>query len=156
MHSQHVHNSITQLRQETNLPSLRVVWQAMRTRPDARGVPRLARVAFTLAIDVLDEQHAMIEAWTESRDQRGTVFHRQLVRCDITHDGRHLHLDATDDHGHRWLRLTVPADTLAHDSREHVRPVFAQTSLLAQAGFAAGTFDPPVMQSMTRQALATA
>lgn len=141
MKSQHVDTSTPRKRQDSNRPSLRVVWPAMRSQPDARGVPHLARVAFTLAVDVLDDQHAMIEAWTESPDHRGTVFHRQPVRCEIAHDDRFLHLDATSDDGERWLRLTVSVD----ESTDAARPVFAQTSLIAQAGFAAGSFDPPML-----------
>lgn len=141
MPGQQVNKSTSQEPIERSLPSLRIVWAAIRSLSDAGGATRLARVSFTLAIDVLDDQHAMIEAWTENPDHRGTVFHRQPVRCEITHDGRHFHLDATGDDGDRWLRLTMSVD----EASEATRPTFAQTSLIAQAGFAAGSFDPPML-----------
>jgi len=145
MQSQHIDQSASRKQIERQLPSLRIVWPAMRSSPDAGGVPHLARVAFTLAVDVLDDQHAMIEAWTESPDHRGTVFHRQPVRCEIAHDDRFLHLDAIGDDGGRWLRLTISADESGDQLADDARPVFAQCSLLAHAGFVAGTFDPPTL-----------
>ena len=93
----------------------------------------------------------MIEAWTESPELQKTVLHRQPVRCEIVQDSRFVHLDAIADDGDRWLRLTLNADELHINEvgdrfADTARPVFAQCDLLAEAGFAAGAFDPPTLQ----------
>ena len=146
MQSQQLDKSTSRMRQDSNPPSLRIAWPAMRSLSDARGVPRLGHVAFTLAVDVLDDQHAMIEAWTEGQEQQKTVFHRQPVRCEIRRDDRFLHLDAIGDDGDRWLRLTIATDESGDQRADAARPMFAQCDLLIQAGFAAGAFDPPTLQ----------
>jgi len=124
----------------------------MRLLASDDGPPRLVRERLSLAIDVLDDGHAMLEAWIERPDHRGTILHRQPVKCAVLRNERFLHLDAIVDDGACWLRLSVQSERVA----DPVRPVFAQTSLLEQAGFVAGAFDPPAMQWIVREAMATA
>jgi len=157
MKSPPVENSLHQHRKIPTLPRMRIVWRAMRSMPDAKGLLRLARISFTLAIDVMDGHHAVIEAWTESPAQRMTIFQRQPVRCEIAHDDRFVHLDASGEDGERWLRVTIMIDELGDqfggefnntprdEPNRPIRPVFAQCGLLAQAGFAGGSFDPPTL-----------
>lgn len=88
-----------------------------------------------LSLHLVDQRHALLEMWVQTPRQRYSVLRRQPVSCSITDDGHMLHLDAALD-GRRVVSIS-----LDHDDRL----LYARSGLLEQAGFGAGSFDPPTL-----------
>jgi hypothetical protein len=139
-----------EVRSEGRLPEspIEIRWSAIRPvatdeRTDARA-PFTACSAFVLLVQALDEQHVLLETWLESPAGSRTVLERQPAKCSIVPDGNLLHLDV-ERNGRRVLALTLEEQALGRRNGRDGggRPRYAATTLLAQAGFTAGSYDPP-------------
>ena len=101
--------------------------------PDAVTQPTHQPQALVLSIAVLADDHAIFEAWLERPGGRRTVLSRQPLPCRITSEGSMHHLDCTHE-GRRIVALTLGAGG---------EVAYARSDLLAAAGFAGGSYDPP-------------
>lgn len=91
------------------------------------------RLSFVIALQLVNDRRALIEAWLETPSGLRTMLRRQPVACAASIHGRLLHVDAHLD-GRRVLALSlVPGD----------RIMYARSPLPAEAGFAPGACDPP-------------
>ena len=114
---------------------------------DLDGASGHADVAVVVAVEPVDHQHVILEAWLELPRRRQTLLSRRTRRGQWIHDGRLAHLDVTDD-GVHILRATVADED---------RLMFAATDLLAKVGFGPGTADPPALRrSMAGRVIASA
>jgi len=125
-----------------------ISWPCTRRARDRRGgEPALERVSCVLSIQPLDAQHAAIECWIESSGVRlKTVLHSTTRPCSINGDAAMTHIDATAANGTRLLALSI--------NHAHQRIVYAQSTLLREAGFCGGTFDPPMLLATIDQRIA--
>lgn len=94
---------------------------------------RPRRIDFVLTIQILEADHAIFEAWIELPKGRKTILPRQPLSCETSSDETFLHIDCKHD-GKRLLALSMTSDEST---------TYAQSDLLAEAGFRGGTFDPP-------------
>jgi hypothetical protein len=104
--------------------------------PDGRR-PDDPRLELVIALAPVRGDHAVIEAWLEAPGYRRSVLEAQPARCDVTRDGRLLHVDASVA-GRRVVSLSLDL--------EDDRLLFATSPLLRSAGLAPGAFDPPTLQ----------
>jgi hypothetical protein len=112
-----------------------------RTRELADG-QALERGACVVAVQPLDAQHAVIECWVESGGVRQlTILHSTTRPCALASSAEMMHLDVLAADGSGLLALSIHA---ADGSVAYVR-----SPLLREAGFLAGTYDPPTLQAMT-------
>ncbi|MBT8486566.1 MAG: hypothetical protein HKO59_14075 [Phycisphaerales bacterium] len=111
--------------------SLEFRWSALRA--DEAGKPR--RSELVIAVNPVDADHCVFEAWLEGPCGVRTVLPRQPVACRRGCHAGLVHVDAEPD-GRRLLRATFRPQTPG-------RPLYAQTTLLATAGLAPGAYDPP-------------
>ncbi len=94
------------------------------------------RIRFVLALQLVNEQHAVIEAWLETPKGVRSVMKRQPVTCEVifdSHSSKMIHIDARLE-GRRIITLTMGEDH---------RLIYARSSLLEDAGFTPGACDPP-------------
>ena len=89
----------------------------------------------------------LLRAWTETEDGPVEVRPVQPMRGQIAVHGSLLHVDIPDDNGTpRVLSLTIDLDATEGPL------LFAQSSLLAEAGFGPAAYDPPQAQVRRRDA----
>ncbi|MHC5113124.1 MAG: hypothetical protein ACYTGP_01690 [Planctomycetota bacterium] len=102
-----------------------------------------------VTLEPVDTEHALLEAWVEGpRGVRPTVA-RQPVSCTSGVHGGFLHADAHLD-GRRVLAVSVPTEPKPA-TPDGLRPImFAQSTLLAAAGFPPGGCDPPTARLRTK------
>lgn len=91
-----------------------------------------------VSIQVLADDRAMLESWHERSTDRRPVLIRTMVHCRRVIDGELLHLDCEHD-GRRLLALTLNAED---------EVIYARSTLLADVGFAGGSFDPPTLRRL--------
>ena len=127
--------------------AVEVGWSSLRDQGAGRP-PHLLRAEFILRIEILNRDHALVESWVESDGASREVFRRRTVRLLLGSDERFVHIDvAADDRpdGQRLAALTL--ETRTNSPLVH-RLVYAQTSLLHDAGFHAGSCDRPRLMNM--------
>jgi hypothetical protein len=95
--------------------------------------------ALVLSMQLLPDDHAVLEAWLEHPGGRRQVLDRAPFPCRATVDQDMIHLDCTHD-GRRLLALTI-------DGEGEI--AYARSVLLADAGFSGGSFDPPSLRPVT-------
>lgn len=95
-------------------------------------------VVFVFSIQLLAEDRAIFEAWLEFPKGRRMVLPRQPLSCVTSHDKAMLHVDCTLD-GRRLIVLSISDDG---------RIAYAQSDLMAEAGFRGGTYDPPTARQL--------
>lgn len=130
-------------------------WTCVRRVHDAGDSDRpLEHLRLSLIVQPLDHAHALLEAWCE-RGGGGVGgeggSHRSIqppVRrpCTLTVSGGMLHLDMPGTNGDRLLSLTI--------NLESRRVAYAQTTLLHDASFTGGTYDPPALQTAATHCIA--
>jgi len=99
------------------------------------------RLRFIIALQLVSDRRALLEAWLEAPSGPRTILRRQPVACTASIHGRLLHIDAHLD-GQRVLALSlVPPD----------RIMYAGSPLLAEAGFAPGACDPPIARLLAAE-----
>jgi hypothetical protein len=117
-----------------------IVWSCTRKAGVGNG-RMLERLEFVLSVQPLDRGHAMVEAWLESQgDRLRTIHPSRQHRCQMADGSGMLHIDASDEHGECLAMLSLAS----RGDREQL--LYAQTALLAQAGFLAGGYDAPSMR----------
>ena len=100
------------------------------------------RRTFILSLHLQSLDQAMVEAWIEHNGSRRCVMERQPLRVDACIEDRMLHVDVMGHNGDgRIAAVSVLTDDDEHNSS--MRPLYAHTSLLQQAGFNAGSYDAP-------------
>ena len=105
----------------------------------APGMP--CRLSFVIAVQVVNDHRALIEAWLGTPLGLRSILNRQPVTCATSFDGHLLHIDAHLD-GRRVLALSLaPLD----------RAVYAQSPLLSEAGLAPGAYDRPTARLLAAQ-----
>ena len=97
---------------------------------------RPRRIDFVLTIQLLEENHALFEAWIELPNMRKTVFSRQPLTCCVSSDETFLHIDCTYEKK-RLIALSITEDGVI---------AYAQSDLLLEAGFKGGRFEPPTLR----------
>ena len=116
-----------------------VAWPCTRR---TKGVARdhlLERASCIVAVRTLDPQRASIECWTESEGRRQrTVLHSTIWPCARESRGHLLHVDIAAGDGSRLLTLTIDESSQ--------RVLFAQSTLLRDAGFCGATYGPPALR----------
>jgi hypothetical protein len=114
-----------------------VRWSAVRVTLD--GAAAVERVAFVIALEPVDDGHALLEAWLETAAGAHVTAAREPVHCHAVRDGSLLHLDAFRD-GERLLAVSldpaVPSGTAGSI-------LYARSPLLTPAGLVPGGYDPP-------------
>jgi hypothetical protein len=94
-----------------------------------------------VALDLLTDRRAMIEAWLETPSGVRAAIRRRPAACAISIQGRLLHVDAHLD-GRRVLALSLkPADEI----------MYARSPLPAEVGFAPGSCDPPTARTLAAE-----
>ena len=112
---------------------IEITWTALRA-----GGPASTRVArFVLSLQVMGDDHAILEAWTEIPGvaARTPIRERAPVRCEVVSDSYGLHIDAFESGDERCLVA------VSLDQSGAVR--FASSTLLPDAGWSRGQCDPP-------------
>jgi hypothetical protein len=116
---------------------VQVRWTAMQHDPDGDRSGAFAHSCAILAIETLDDQRAVMEFWVENRSRRQVICERRLVNARSCLANGFLQIDVTD-----LVRITIRLES-SMDCERDARPLYARCNLLAKAGFAAGTFNPP-------------
>ncbi|UCD75235.1 MAG: hypothetical protein JSV91_15810 [Phycisphaerales bacterium] len=89
-----------------------------------------------LELQIIDDEHAMLEMWIQTPARRKQVVPRRLARCEVTEDGEMTHIDARLD-GWRAAAISIGDDD---------RLVYARSDLLTEeAGLAGGAYHPPTL-----------
>lgn len=96
------------------------------------------RIDLVFSVQLLAEDHAIFEVWLELPNGRRTILPRQPLPCRTMHDDSMLHVDC--EHEAKCL-ISVSL----HDDG-HI--AYAQSELLAEAGFTGGTYDPPTIRTI--------
>lgn len=96
------------------------------------------RIDLVFSVQLLAEDHAIFEVWLEFPNGRRTILPRQPLPCRTMHDNSMLHVDCE----HRTKRLLSVS---LHDDG-HI--AYAQSDLLAEAGFTGGAYDPPTIRTL--------
>jgi hypothetical protein len=123
-----------------------IAWSCIRRRRDADG-ERLEHAKFHIAIQPIDAQHGVIEAWLESDGRLvGTALSPVTHRMTSSVHGGLVHVDIADVDNVCLLSLTL--------TRMDHRVVYARSSLVAEGGLIGGTYDPPVSQMLHSAAAA--
>lgn len=136
---------ISTVRPATVGQSFEVRWSSL--RHEEATARRVARVEFVLRLEIINRDHAVVEAWVESPGGRRQILERQPMRITLEVDERSMQVDVFDEHsspphpGARIAALSIPRGTASNGSNGS--PLYAQTTLLRKAGFAAGTHDRP-------------
>jgi hypothetical protein len=128
-----------------------VRWTAsVASRPDLAGNGNglITRVVFNLTLRVVSGHHALLDAWVETPDGVKALFERQPVACAWLVVDRLMHVDAHLD-GRRLLALSLRVPQ--HANRDGDVLLYAQSALLADAGFAAGSYDPPTARILAAE-----
>lgn len=137
--------------------TVQVCWTSTRSVAEPKRPHALGRVDFVLSVEPISPNRAMAEAWVESAGHRRSILTRQSVRCVMTCDNRVANLELsreTSDGDERLAALTLHIDM---EDQVSLRPLYARTPLLAEAGFAGGTYDPPTIRHIVaHRAVATA
>lgn len=105
--------------------------------------PRRQFGRFAVSIETIGESFARVEAWIMSdQGARDVTFAARTLRCCMRIEPTMLHIDVEDGVGANTTicALTLPA------MGESSRPLYARTTLLRQAGFAAGSCDVPTFR----------
>ena len=97
---------------------------------------RPSRIDFVLSIQLLEEDHAIFEAWVELPNTRKTVFSSQPLSCSVSFDEMFLHIDCTYEKK-RLIALSISDEDVI---------AYAQSDLLREAGFKGGRFEPPSLR----------
>ena len=97
---------------------------------------RPCRIDFVLSIQLLEEDHAIFEAWVELPNTRKTVFSSQPLACSVSSDETFLHIDCTHEKK-RLIALSITDDDVI---------AYAQSDLLLEAGYKGGRFEPPTLR----------
>ncbi len=119
-----------------------IAWPCSRRTTNARDHRMLERVAFVLSAEPFDLHHATIEAWIESSDgSRALSLASQKCRCAASERLGMLHIDVHDERGERLLALSLFDRSAATSAL-----LYAQTPLIARAGFKAGALDVPTLR----------
>lgn len=127
---------------ELDRAAIEVRWSAMLAAPagGAHGGGRRGRESsFVLTVQPVDARHAIVECLVETSAGTREIVRRRPVPCAMTHDGPLVHLDAHFDH-RRGFALTC--ETGARGGAD-CRLLYARCTILAEAGFTPGGFDPP-------------
>lgn len=98
---------------------------------------------FVLMIEPRSQCEAMVEAWIEHGERasdRKVVLQRLWLPIETTTAEQLLHIDV---YGHNGDGRIAAISMLKRSERTEDRLLFAQTKLLATAGFLAGAYDPP-------------
>jgi len=130
---------------------IEVRWPA---RPAAAGP-----VELVVTLELVDDEHAIIESWMETTSDRRTIVARQVVPTVVTHVETQVHIDVvTGDR--RLLALTLDGVNVLAPTRIDTassRLLYAQSCLPAEAGLAPGAYDPPTARlDLPKQDAATA
>src|SRR5436190_13483235 len=75
--------------------SFEVRWSSLSEDQTSAGV---ARRDFVLQLQIINHDHALVEAWIESAAGRNQVLDRQPMRIVLVGDERSIHIDVIDDH----------------------------------------------------------
>ncbi len=97
---------------------------------------RPCRIDFVLSIQLLEEDHAIFEAWVELPKTRKTVFSSQPLACSVSSDETFLHIDCTYEKK-RLIALSITDNDVI---------AYAQSDLLLEAGYKGGRFEPPTLR----------
>lgn len=119
---------------------LRLGWSSI-----ARNGQGLERVEFVLMLDVAGPREVTAEAWVERGAGRQSVLPRQDVAAQIERDGEMVHLDARIGRAAARLAITLECAERPRGGADRAHVVYAQTGLLENAGFAAGSYDRPTL-----------
>jgi hypothetical protein len=101
-------------------------------------------VTFVIALQFVDDHHALLEAWLRTPAGIRNTLPRQPVICEVAADDRPgglLHVDAHLD-GQRVLAVSLDPSCDGNGSG-HGRLMYAQSTLPADAGFTPGACDRP-------------
>ena len=93
------------------------------------------RSCFTIALEPVNEQHALLECSLLRGESHRTILPRQTVSCHIVEDGALTHVDVSLE-GRRLLAVTI---------RDESQLLYAQSPLAAEAGLPPGTCDPATL-----------
>lgn len=116
---------------------VQVQWTAMRHIVEGARPGAFHRATAILVVEVLDEYRAMVELWVEENGRRRTIHDRTLIKAQSTIAHSLLQIDAGE-----LCRITIKCGSGVNSDADG-RLLYAQCSLLANAGFEAGAFDPP-------------
>lgn len=117
-----------------------ISWSCTRRSRDIGGDHALERVQFKVSVQPLDRQHAMIEAWLESGPggtRTRTILASTSRPCHLSGDDRMTHIDVAGNDGQRILTLSITPDGSCI--------VYAQSTLVREAGLGGGAYDPPTL-----------
>lgn len=94
-----------------------------------------------LEIEPAGREHAWVQAWIEQDRERHIVFSRQslLMKSVLIH--RIMHVDVRRPQEQKSL-AAISMLIEEHDQGP-ARLLYAQSTLLNEAGFSAGSYDPP-------------
>ena len=107
-----------------------------------QGDGALRRRCFVLHIELLSQDQAAIAAWIESAHGQEFVLDRRTATALTELENGLLHIDVLEHEGNaRMASLSI----IASQSLQSARVLYARTELLAKAGFAVGSCDPPVL-----------
>jgi hypothetical protein len=125
-------------------PTVEVRWVRIQPRILCGGADHAAvpcRSELVLAVQCMENARGRLEMWVDTPTGRQVIRKAHPVQV-VVHEGASLtHIDVDDD-DQRLLSLTIAADG---------RTVYAQSCLLADAGFEPGTYDRPHVQYCTIQ-----
>ena len=125
--------------------ALQIQWSSTRVRPG--NMSSIAtRERFVIAMELIARAEAIVEAWIETDTSRRSVFQRQRLGSSVIVENGMMHIDIVGPQFDRMVALSLSM----HDRQL----LFAQSSLLAQSGFGAGSVDPPTLALSNDQAAA--
>src|SRR5262245_57249704 len=119
-----------------------VRWSSLR-HDEHSSQNQMVRCELALRVQVINREHALVEAWVETPTSRKQIQDRQPMRIVLESDERFAHIDVIDEHQSPYPGARLAAMSIPHSSPAN--GMYAQTSLLRKAGFAAGTHDRPRM-----------
>jgi hypothetical protein len=143
---------ISAVRQQAIGQSFEIRWASLRQQENSSMGERggVVRCEFVLRLEIINREHAVVEAWVESPTSRQQALDRQPMRIVLGNDERAVHVDVIDEHQSPPQRIAAlsiphsPPDAPPDSGPDSATSaMYAQTSLLRKAGFAAGTHDRP-------------
>jgi hypothetical protein len=122
--------------------TLTVSWSATGVRLDGPR-HRLGQRTVVLQLELLSPDSAMLEAWLESDNSVRNIWPRAVIPLACRCEDGFVHLDAPLNRASSDRRLFSLSFSVGPDHQLEL--LFAQTSLLKEAGFTGGSYDPPAL-----------
>ena len=121
-----------------------VQWSATTSAFNGRR-HQFVRSSLVISLQMTSVQRGIIESWLESPDGRRCILPRASMAIETSVSNGYWHVDVQSSSPESEQNVASFTFRVDPASADFVELVFARTSLLRQAGFSGGIFDPPIL-----------